>query len=276
VDEQVIRIKIKVAMKSIWKGSIAFGLVHIPVRLYPATETKGISSNLLYKKDLSRIRYQRVAESNGQEVSPDDIVRGYEVEKDQYVVLSDEELDNIAPEKSAAVEIQEFVNESEISTLYFEKPYYVEPDKTARKPYALLREALVKSGKVGIAQFVLRNRENLCVLKPQGPGLVLNTLRFDAEIRPIQELALPEKEKLEPSEVSLAMKLIEGMTGKFDPAKYKDTYTEQVQKLIQAKAKGQKVQVPAAKPGAGNVIDLVAALKESLGTVKKGKKRGAA
>jgi DNA end-binding protein Ku len=263
-------------MKSIWKGSIAFGLVHIPVRLYPATETQGISSNLLYKKDLSRIRYQRIAESTGQEVSPDNIVRGYEVEKDQYVVLSDEELDNIAPEKSAAVEIQEFVNESEISTLYFEKPYYVEPDKTARKPYALLREALAKSGKVGIAQFVLRNRESLCVLKPQGPGLVLNTLRFDSEIRPIQELSLPENEKLEASEVSLAMKLIEGMTGKFDPAKYKDTYTEQVEQLIQAKAKGQKVQVSAAKPGTGKVIDLVAALKESLGTVKKGKKRGAA
>jgi DNA end-binding protein Ku len=263
-------------MKSIWKGSIAFGLVHIPVRLYSATETQGISSNLLYKNDLSRIRYQRVAESTGKEVSPEEIVRGYEVEKDQYVVLSDEELDGIAPEKSAAIEIQEFVDESEISTLYFEKPYYIEPDKTARKPYALLREALLKSGKVGVAQFVLRNRENLCVLKPQGPGLVLNSLRFAAEIRPIEELSLPSKEKLGASEVSLAMKLIEGMTGKFDPSKYRDTYTEEVQKLVQAKAKGQKLQTPAAKPATSNVIDLVAALQQSLGTVKKGKKRGAA
>jgi DNA end-binding protein Ku len=263
-------------MKSIWKGSIAFGLVNIPVRLYSATESQGLASNMLYKKDLSRIRYQRVAESTGKEVSADEIVRGYEVEKGQYVILSDEELDDVAPEKSSGIEIQEFVDESEISSLYFEKPYYLEPDKGAGKAYALLREALAKSSKVGIAQFVLRNRENLCVLKPQGQGLVLNTLRFAAEIRSLEEISLPSKEKLSPSEVSLATKLIEGMAGKFDPGKYKDTYTEGVQKLIEAKAKGQKRQAPAPKVAKSNVIDLVAALQESLGSVKKGKKRTAA
>ncbi len=262
-------------MRPIWKGSIAFGLVHIPVRLYSATESQGINSNLLYKKDLSRIRYQRVAESTGKEVSAEDIVRGYEIEKDHFVVLSDDEIDNVAPEKSAAIEIQEFVDESEISSLYFEKPYYVEPDKGASKSYALLREALAKSGKVGIAQFVLRNRENLCVLKPQGSGLALNSLRYVSEIRPIEELSLPTKEKLAANEVNLAIKLIEGMAGKFEPAKYRDTYTEEIQKLIDAKSKGQVRKTPAPKPAKSNVIDLVAALQESLNT-KKGKKRGAA
>ena len=156
-------------MRAIWKGSIAFGLVHIPVNLYPATESQStVSSNLLHKKDHSRIRYQRVSEATGKEVPAEEIVRGFEVERDNFVVISDDELKEAAPEKSAAIEIQEFVNESQIPTLYFEKPYYLEPDKGAGKAYALLREALAKSGKVGVAQFVLRNRESLCVLKAQG------------------------------------------------------------------------------------------------------------
>jgi DNA end-binding protein Ku len=263
-------------MKSIWKGSIAFGLVNIPIRLYSATETLGITTHMLNKKDLSRIRFQRVAESTGKEVSAEEIVRGYEVDKGQYVILSDEELAEVAPAKSTGIEIQEFVSESEISSLYFEKPYYLEPDKGAAKAYALLREALAKSGKVGIAQFVLRNRESLCVLKPQGNGLVLNALRFAAEIRSMDELSLPSQEKFSASEVSLATKLIEGMAGKFDPATYKDTYTEEVQKLIEAKAKGEKRRAPPPKAAKSNVIDLVSALQESLGSVKKTKKRTAA
>ena len=262
-------------MKSIWKGSIAFGLVNIPVRLYSATESQSLASHMLHKKDLSRIRFQRVAESTGKEVPAEEIVKGY-FEKNQYVILADEELREVAPEKSTGIEIQEFVNEAEISSLYFEKPYYLEPDKGAGKAYALLREALLKTGKVGIAQFVLRNRDSLCMLKPYGQGLVLNALRFASEIRSMEELSLPSSEKISPSEVSLAIKLIEGMADSFDPAKYKDTYTDEVQKLIEAKAKGQKREAPAPKATKGNVIDLVAALQESLGSVKKGKKRSVA
>src|SRR5271169_2564537 len=137
-------------MRPVWKGSIAFGLVNIPVRLYPATDSQSLASHMLYKKDLSRIRFQRVAESTGKEVSAEEIVRGYEVDKDQYVIISDDELANVASEKSTSIEIQEFVVESDISSLYFEKPYYLEPDKGAGKAYALLREALAKSGKVGV------------------------------------------------------------------------------------------------------------------------------
>jgi len=263
-------------MKSIWKGSIAFGLVNIPVRLYSATESQSLASHLLYKKDLSRVRYQRVAESTGKEIPADQIVKGYEVEKDKYVIVSDEEFRGVAPEKSDAIEIQEFVNEAEISSLYFEKPYYLEPDKGAGKAFVLLREALLKTGKVGVAQFVLRNRDSLCVLKPHGAGLVLNALRFASEIRSMDDLSIPSSEKIAPSELSLAIKLVEGMAASFDPAKYKDTYTDEVQKLIEAKAKGQKQETPALKAPKGNVIDLVAALQESLGTVKKRKKRSAA
>ena len=262
-------------MRAIWKGSIAFGLVHIPVNLYPATETQSISSNLLHKKDHSRIRYQRISEATGKEVPAEEIVRGYEVERDNFVVISDDELKEASPEKSAAIEIQEFVSESQIPTLYFEKPYYLEPDKGAGKAYALLREALAKSGKVGVAQFVLRNRESLCVLKAQGNALTLNTLRFASEIRPVDELRLPVNEKLAPNEVNLAMKLIEGMTADFDPAKYHDTYSEDVKKLIDAKAKGQKRQAPPPQPARSNVIDIVAALQESLAQ-KKPRKRGVA
>jgi DNA end-binding protein Ku len=262
-------------MRAIWKGSIAFGLVHIPVNLYPATETQSVSSNLLHKKDHSRIRYQRVSEATGKEVPAEEIVRGYEVERDNFVVISDDELKEAAPEKSAAIEIQEFVNESQIPTLYFEKPYYLEPDKGAGKAYALLREALAKSGKVGVAQFVLRNRESLCVLKAQGNALTLNTLRFASEIRPVDELRLPVNEKLIPNEVNLALKLIEGMTAEFDPTKYHDTYSEDVKRLIEDKAKGQKRQAPPPKPARSNVIDIVAALQESLAQ-KKPRKRGAA
>lgn len=263
-------------MKPIWKGAIAFGLVNIPIRLYSGTETNELKTHLLWKKDMSRIRYQRVAESTGKEVPFDQIVKGYEVEDGQYVVLTDEELKEAAPEKSSTIDIQEFVNENEISSLYFEKPYYLEPDKGAAKAYALLREALEKSGKVGVAQFVLRNRESLCVLKPLDGGLVLNAMRFQSELRPMSELSLPSKEKLVPSEINLATQLIDGMTGTFDPAKYHDSYTEEVKKMVEAKAKGQKRAAPVAKPAKSNVIDLVAALQESLGTVKKGKKRTAA
>jgi DNA end-binding protein Ku len=202
-------------MRAIWKGSIAFGLVHIPVNLYPATESQStVSSNLLHKKDHSRIRYQRVSEATGKEVPAEEIVRGFEVERDNFVVITDDELKEAAPEKSDAIEIQEFVYESQIPTLYFEKPYYLEPDKGAGKAYALLREALTKSGKVGVAQFVLRNRESLCVLKAQGNALTLNTLRFASEIRSADEFRLPVNEKLVPNEVNLAPEADRGHDGR--------------------------------------------------------------
>ena len=256
-------------MKSIWKGAISFGLVNIPVRLYSATERETVSFHMLSKRDHSRIRFLRVSEATGKEVPYEEIVKGYELEDGGYAVLSDEELNEAAPEKSSTIEIQEFVNESEISSLYFDKPYYLEPDKSASKAYALLRDALAKSGKVGISQFVLRNREHLCALKAMDEVLVLNALRFASEIRPASELALPKKQKVSPSELNLALQLIDGLTDKFDSKKYKDTYSEAVKQLIDAKAKGQKIKAPAKAAPSTKVIDLTAALKESLKAPKK-------
>ena len=259
-------------MKSIWKGAISFGLVNIPIRLYSATERESVSFNMLYKKDLSRIQFKRVAESTGQEVPYDEIVKGYEVEEGHYVVVSEEELKEASPEKSTTIDIQEFVSEEEISSFYFDTPYYLEPEKSAGKPYLLLRDALSKSKKVGISQFVLRNREHLCALKAQDDVLLLNTLRFAGEIRATDELTIPEKEKVSANEISLATRLIEELSGKFDPQKYHDTYAEEVKKLIEAKAKGEKRKAPAKKAPAGKVVDLMEALQASL---KNSKKRAA-
>jgi DNA end-binding protein Ku len=256
-------------MKSIWKGAISFGLVNIPVRLYSATERETVDFHMLSKRDQSRIRFLRVSEATGKEVPYEEIVKGYELEDGGYVVVTDEELAEAAPEKSGTIDIQEFVDESEISSLYFDKPYYLEPDKSASKAYALLREALGKSRKVGISQFVLRNREHLCALKAVDDVLVLNALRFSSEIRQSAELSLPTKEKVSTSELNLALKLIEGLTDKFDPKKYKDTYTEEIKKVIDAKAKGQKIKAPSKAAPSTKVIDLTAALKESLKAPKK-------
>jgi DNA end-binding protein Ku len=262
-------------MRSIWKGAISFGLVNIPVKLYSAVENEKLSFQMLYRKDLSRIRFKRVAESTGEEVAADQIVKGYELEDGKVVTLTDEELRDVSPEKSTGVDIQAFVSELEIDSLYFDRPYYLEPDKGAGKAYTLLRDALTKSGKVGIAQFVLRNREHLCALKPYKDILVLNLLRFAEEIRDHSELTIPKDQKISANEVTLATRLIEGLTTTFDPSQYRDTYTEEVRKMIESKAKGQKAKVPVRAPTAGKVVDLVAALQESLGSVKKGKKRAA-
>jgi DNA end-binding protein Ku len=259
-------------MKAIWKGAISFGLVNIPVRLYSAIESDRPGFHLLYKKDLSRIRYKRVSETTGQEVPFDQIVRGFPLDNDRYVTISDEELEQASPEKSATLDIQAFVPENQIESLYFDRPYYLEPEKSAAKPYALLREALGKSGKVGICQFVLRDKEHLSALKIHGEVMVLNSLRFAGEIRATTDLALPQNQVVSQKEVSLAERLIEELSEDFKPEHYKDTYSEDLKKLIDAKAKGQKIKAAAKKPTQGKVVDLMAALQESL---KKTKKRAA-
>jgi DNA end-binding protein Ku len=262
-------------MRSIWKGAISFGLVNIPIKLYSAIEGEKLSFHMLYRKDLSRIRFKRVAESTNEEVPADQIVKGYELEDGKIVTLTDEDLKEASPEKSTGIDIQAFVSEDEIDTLYFDKPYYLEPDKGAGKAYTLLRDALAKSGKVGVAQFVLRNREHLCVLKPHQEVLVLNVLRFAEEIRDHSELTIPKDQKISANEVTLAIQLIDGLTTKFDASQYRDTYAQDVRKMIEARAKGQKAKAPPRAPAAGKVVDLVEALQESLGSVKKGKKRAA-
>lgn len=251
-------------MRAIWSGSLSFGLVNIPVKLYSATGDNKLSLDMLHKKDLSPIRYARICRADGKEIAWDEIVKGYEYKKGDYVVLTDEDFKKANIEKTKAVEIQEFSKESEIDTMYYEKPYYLEPEKGAEKAYALLRESLKKSKKVGIAKFVLRNRERLCAVKPSGNVLVLQQMRFDEEIRPTEELNLPDSSKAGKKEIDIALALIEQLTENFKPSDFKDTYTDELKKVIEAKAKGKPVKTKGRERKATEVSDLMNMLKKSL------------
>lgn len=260
-------------MRSIWTGAISFGLVNIPVKLYSAVQQQELDLDMLSKKDLSPIRYARISKSTGKEVDYKDIVKGFEYEKGHYVVVTDEDFKKASPEKSKTIDIEDFVDEEEIESIYFEKPYYLEPDKGAAKAYSLLMKALEKSKKVGIAHFMIRNRERIGALKVVDGVLVLNQLRYASEVRSTEELNIPN-EKLSQKEIDLAMKLIDQLTEKFEPRSYKDTYVEELKKIIEAKAHGKKIKAPAAKKPKANVKDIMSVLQQSLKATKS-KKRAA-
>ncbi len=255
-------------MRPLWKGTIGFGLVSIPVRLYSATQTSDLDLDMLDGKDKSRIRFKRVNEDTGKEVPYERIVRAFDL-KGNYVVLEDEDLKGAAAEKSDTILIQDFVLESEVEGKYFEKPYYLEPDKGGSRAYALLREALKKSGKVGVASFVMRTKEHPAVIQPDGPVLILNQLRFAEEIRDVSDLKLPPVSKVPAAELKLATQLIEQGAGKLDMARYKDRYSESLMKKIRAKAR-TKGKGKAAKSTPMKVVhkrsanDLMSTLKASL------------
>ena len=219
---------------------------------------------MLHKKDLSPIRYARICRADGKEIPYEDIVKGYEYRKGDFVVLTDDDFKKANVEKTKAIEIQEFTKESEIDPIYFEKPYYLEPEKGAEKAYALLRESLKKSKKVGIAKFVLRNRERLAAIKPSGDVLVLEQMRFEEEVRKPEDLDLPDAKKAGTKEVTMALALIEQLTEHFKPNQYKDTYTDELKKVIDAKAKGKPIKANGKERKPTEVSDLMAVLKKSL------------
>src|SRR5579872_2120593 len=256
-------------MRSIWTGSIGFGLVNIPVKLYSAVQGSELDLDMLDKKDHANIRFKRVNEHTGKEVAWENIVKGYKLD-DKYIVLTDEDFEKASTEKSKIIEIKEFVTETDIDGIYYETPYYLEPDKSGGKAYVLLREALHKSGKVGFGSFVLRNKEGLCLIKPMEHVLVLNRIRWAQEIRVRDELKIPESEP-KPSELKMAIELIKQLSGPFDITKYKDTYSDELMKLIRAKARGAK---PAKSPlrvvHTTKSSDLLSQLKASLGKKKVG------
>lgn len=259
-------------MRPLWTGSIGFGLVNIPVKLYSATQASELDLDMLDAKDLARIRFQRINEDTGKEVPWERIVRAYD-HNGRYVVLEDADLKNAAVDKSDVISIRDFVDEAEVEGKYYEKPYYLEPDKGGARAYALLREALAKSGKVGVASFVMRTKEHPAVIQPDGPVLILNQLRFAQELRPTEELKLPKVQKIAPAELKLAMQLIDQGTGSFDIEHYKDEYTAALLKVIKAKAKAKG---GGAKATPMKVVhrkapdDLMATLKASLGKKKTG------
>lgn len=255
-------------MRPLWTGAIGFGLVNIPVKLYSAIQSSNLDLDMLDKKDNAHIKFKRVNENTGKEVAWGNIVKGYMI-KDKYVVLDDKDFEQANAKKSQLIEISEFVDEGEIDTLLFEMPYYLGPAKGGEKAYGLLRAALEKSGKVGVATFVLRNKEHLCILKAGSDIIQLVRLRFGEEIRTTEELA-PKAAALKPAELKMAISLIDQLSGKFDVAKYKDTYSEELMKVIKSKAKGVKPQEHAIKIVNSKSKDLMAQLKASLETkVKK-------
>jgi DNA end-binding protein Ku len=218
-------------MRAIWTGAIGFGLVNIPVKIYSATESSNLNLDMLDKKDHSKIKYQRVNENTGKEVEWGNIVKGYKIAND-YVILDEKDFEAASPEKTKTINITDFVKESEISSLYYETPYYLEPDKSGTRPYKLLLEALEKTKKVGIATFVMRNKEALAVLRPEKNVIVLNKIRFEQEIRDPTELTLPKNTEIKPAELKMAISLIDQLTDKFDISKYKDNYNDELLKII--------------------------------------------
>jgi len=250
-------------MRSIWKGTIGFGLVNIPVKLYSATQQSNLDLDMVDKRDHAKIHFQRVNADTGKEVKWENIAKAYMV-NEEYVVLDDEDFEKASPEKSKIIEVNHFVDADEIDTIYYENSYYVEPEKSGVKAYALLREALIKSKKVGIAQFVMRTAENLSVIKPMGDILVLSKIRFAEEIRGIDEFNLPAKSVVKPTELKMALSLIDQYTGKFDIEKFKDQYAAELMKVIKAKASGKKLKPTKLKVVHTKTDDLMEQLKASL------------
>jgi DNA end-binding protein Ku len=266
-------------MRSIWKGSISFGLVNIPVGLYPATRSANeIKFRLLRDSDQSPIRYKRVAEADEKEVPWEHIVKGYEFEKDNYVVLTKDDFERVNLTSNQTVDIKEFVGLDEIDPMFFDEPYFLAPEKGGAKAYALLRESLQRSGKVGLAKVIIRTREHLAALKPLGKALVLELMHFADELADPKELGLPD-EKLGEKELAMADSLIEKMTGKWGPETYKDEYREALMAVINEKIAAGGKGVSGKKPRAvraTNVVDLVDVLRRSLEeTGAKGKAKPA-
>ena len=255
-------------MRPLWTGAIGFGLVNIPVKLFSATSASELDLDMLDKKDHSHIRYVRVNEKTGKEIPWENIVKGYKL-NNRYVVLDDKDFETANAVKTKVIEISDFVDEKEIDSVYFETPYYLAPDKSGDRAYALLREALLKTGKVGIASFVMRNKEGLAILRASGNIIILNRMRFAEEIRNTNEITTPSKTTIKPGELKMAISLINQLSGKFDIKQYIDTYTAQLLKIIRAKAKGTKTTVPQLKVVHSRTKDLMEQLKASLGTKRK-------
>jgi DNA end-binding protein Ku len=268
--------------RAIWKGTISFGLVNIPIALYPATRREELRFRLLRKTDLSPVNYKRVAEKDGREVPWDQIVKGYEYEKGKYIVLKDEDFQRVDIEATQTVEIQDFVELEEIDPMFFYKPYYLEPQKGGDKAYVLLRDSLEESKRVGIAKVVIKTRQYLAGVKPKDGALVLELMHFADELADTSKLHIPKKTEIGKRELNMAKSLIDSMSAKWNPEKYHDEYREALMEVIEQKveAGGKEIETkPKKPPKPTKVIDLVEVLQRSLeqsgGPSRTGRKRAA-
>ncbi|WP_250451653.1 Ku protein [Caballeronia sp. ATUFL_M2_KS44] len=268
----------------IWKGAISFGLVHVPVQLYPATQSEKVGFNLLDKRSMDPIGYKQINKNTGKDVTRDNIVRGFEYEKGKYVVMTDAEIRAANPESTQTVDILSFVDAPEISFLSLDTPYYLTPDRKGEKVYALLRDALKDTGKVGIASVVLHNKQHLAALIPVGPALALNTLRWGDEVRDFTEFKFPDEDTkkagVTTKELDMAKRLIDDMSDSWDPAKYHDTFRDDIMKLVDQKVKEGKIaevmkfEEGGEEKASADILDLSELLKRSLksgGATKSGK-----
>lgn len=253
-------------MRTLWKGAITFGLVSIPVSLYPATRREELKFRMLRKSDLSPINFKRVAENDGKEVPWDQIVKGYEYEKGRFVVLKEEDFARVDVEATQTVDIVNFVNLSKVDPLLFYKPYYLEVGKGGDKAYVLLRDALTKSGKIAIAKVVIRVRQHLAAIKPQKDGLMLELMHFPDELVDVAQFTEPKEKKIGAAEMKMAQQLIDSMTTEWKPGEYVDDYRKSLEKMIEEKIEKGDQALPrrARRKKPGNVIDLVEVLKKSL------------
>jgi DNA end-binding protein Ku len=257
--------------RPIWSGAISFGLVNVPVKVYSAVSPKTVRFNQLNKETGTRISMKRVDPSTGDEVPYDNLVKGYELTKDRYVVITPEELDAIAPDKSRTIDIEDFVELSDIDPVYYDHPYWLVPDKGSAKAYRLLVEAMQESGRVAIARVVLRNKEHLVALRASGGGLVMSTMNFHDEVvtsEQLDELLAAAETTASEREVSMALQLIDSLTTRFEPVSYSDSYREQVLELIERKAQGEEIAIQPDAPEPARVPDLMAALEASLAAAK--------
>ncbi|MDQ2825723.1 MAG: Ku protein [Actinomycetota bacterium] len=258
--------------RPIWSGAISFGLVNVPVKLFSAVTSKDVRFHQLDGKSKSRIRQKRVSVATGEEVPYDDLVKAYEIAPDNYVTITPEELDALDPKATKTIDIEDFVDLDTIDPMYYDRPYYLVPDKGGQKAYALLRNAMRETNKVGIARMVLRTKQYLAAIRPVGNALVIETMLFADEVVPPDELDLPDEEvEVTEREEKMARSLIDSLTTEFEPAKYKDEYRERVLAMIEQKASGQEIVREESAEEAPRVVDLMAALEASLAAVKAGK-----
>ena len=261
--------------RPIWSGTISFGLVSVPVRMYSATESKELKFHFLHKDDLSPIGYDKVRRDTGEHVDPDDIVRGFEIEKGRFVELTEEDLDRLDIELTHSIDICDFVDIEEIDPIYFRKAYYLLPQDGAEKPYRLLLRALEESGKVGIAKVVIRKKQHLAALRPWSGVILLETMYFADEIRKPE--SVDAGGKLRSAEVEMARSLVDNLSDSFDPEKYDDTYRKELLDLLREKAETGEISAPAEEPEEAEVVDLMSALRESVERTKRqqaGSRRG--
>jgi DNA end-binding protein Ku len=258
--------------RPIWSGAISFGLVNVPVKVFSATSSKDVRFHQLDGKSNSRIKQKRVSAVTGEEVPYEDIIKAYEIAPDNYVTITPEELEALDPKATKTIDIEDFVDLDQIDPVYYERPYYLVPDKGGQKAYALLRNAMRETNKVGIARVVLRTKQYLAAIRPKDDALVMETMLFADEVNPLEELDLPGPDvDVTEREEKMARSLIDSLSTDFEPEKYHDEYRERVLELIEQKASGQEIVVEESAEEAPRVVDLMAALEASLAAVKEGK-----